>query len=46
VPLGRGAVEIDGLLALEIDFLHPAYGSEDDALRDGLAYLRGLLAGS
>jgi sugar phosphate isomerase/epimerase len=55
VPLGRGAVEIDrivgllrnegytGLLALEIDFLHPAYGSEDDALREGLSYLRELL---
>jgi sugar phosphate isomerase/epimerase len=57
VPLGRGAVEIDtilgllrdagysGLLALEIDFLHPAYGSEDDALREGLSHLRGLLEG-
>lgn len=55
VPLGRGAVEIDailgllreagyeGLLALEIDLLHSAYGSEDEALREGLAYLRQLL---
>lgn len=57
VPLGRGAVEIDtivgllrgagykGLLALEIDFLHPAYDSEDDALREGFSYLRRLLEG-
>lgn len=52
VPLGQGAVEIDsilsilrdvdyrGLLALEIDLLHPAFQSEEDALRAGLDYLK------
>ena len=56
VPLGQGAVEIDaiigilrqagydGLLALEIDLLHPAYASEGEALRQGLAYLKDCLA--
>lgn len=56
VPLGHGAVEIEaivgllsdqnytGLLALEIDFLHPDYPSEEEALRTGLAYLNALLS--
>ncbi|MGQ7248746.1 sugar phosphate isomerase/epimerase family protein [Halomonas sp. V046] len=58
VPLGRGLIDIpgvirelgrhayQGLLALEIDYLHPDYrdaqGSEDDAIAESLAYLRRL----
>lgn len=55
VPLGRGLIDIpgvirelgrhdyQGLLALEIDYLHPSYrdanGDEDDAIAESLAYL-------
>lgn len=56
VPLGRGLIDIpgvirelrrhdyQGLLALEIDYLHPDYrdtaGNEEDAIAESLAYLR------
>lgn len=55
VPLGEGAVEIpkileilrqagySGLLAIEIDFLHPRYKSEDRAVARSVRYLAGLL---
>ncbi len=55
VPLGQGIIGIDevirllrrakyrGLLAIEIDFLHPDYGDEDDAVAQSVAYLRSLL---
>lgn len=55
VPVGDGLVEIPqilevlrqhhyaGLLAVEIDYLHPGYGDEEAALGKSLAYLRGLL---
>jgi sugar phosphate isomerase/epimerase len=51
VPLGEGAVEIprileilrsvnyDGLLAVEIDYLHPRYKSEDLAVARSVRYL-------
>jgi len=57
VPLGRGLVDIgyvlallrearyDGLLAIEIDYLHPEYGDEERAVRASVRYLKGLLAG-
>lgn len=52
VPLGAGLVDIPavlghlraagyrGLLALEIDYLHPDYGDEEAAIRQSLDYLR------
>lgn len=55
VPLGDGLIDIPrtlqllrkhdfrGLLALEIDYLHPAYGNEEQAITKSLAYLRNLL---
>ncbi|TKT76185.1 sugar phosphate isomerase/epimerase family protein [Aquamicrobium sp. LC103] len=55
VPLGDGAVEIDaildlleranypGLLAIEIDLLHPFYAGEDEAVRLSLDRLRSRL---
>jgi sugar phosphate isomerase/epimerase len=57
VPLGRGLVDVGavlgllrragytGLLAIEVDYLHPAYGSEDRAVAASVKYLQGLLAG-
>ena len=58
VPLGQGAVDLPGvlaalhgvgyrgLLAVEIDYLHPRYpGAEEDAVRESVAHLRHLLAG-
>lgn len=54
VPLGQGLIDLPralaalrkhgygGLLALEIDYLHPAF-EEDKAVIDSLDYLRGLL---
>lgn len=55
VPLGKGLIDIprvfevlraqnyDGLLALEIDYLHPAYSDDQRAIAESLAYMRGLL---
>jgi sugar phosphate isomerase/epimerase len=55
VPLGQGLVDLpgvlerlqaagyQGLLALEIDYLHPDYGQEDDAIQRSLDYLRTLI---
>lgn len=55
VPLGRGLIDIPGalralreagyagLLALEIDFLHPDYAPEEAAIAESIAYLRSLL---
>lgn len=55
VPLGTGLIDIPaalhelhsnsytGLLALEIDYLHPKYGVEDEAIAWSLQYLRSLL---
>ena len=56
VPLGKGLIDIpeafrllreanfDGLLALEIDYLDPAYGEDvDPAVAESIAYMRGLL---
>jgi len=55
VPVGDGLVEIPqildilrqhhygGLLAVEIDYLHPAYGDDEAALAKSLAYLRSQL---
>jgi sugar phosphate isomerase/epimerase len=55
VPLGKGAVDIagvlrllreakyQGLLAIEVDFLHPSYGPEDRAVASSVKYLRSLL---
>ena len=54
VPLGRGLIDIaaivgwlddagySGLLALEIDYLHPDYRDIDAAIAESLDYLRGL----
>lgn len=54
VPLGQGLIDLprafaelrrhgySGLLALEIDYLHPAY-EDDQAVADSLNYMRGLL---
>lgn len=56
VPLGEGLIDIPrtlallqqhdyrGLLALEIDYLHPKYGDEDQAITQSLTYLRHTLA--
>ncbi|WP_458763515.1 sugar phosphate isomerase/epimerase family protein [Cupriavidus basilensis] len=55
VPLGKGLIDIPrtfdvlrkhgytGLLALEIDYLHPAFGGDEQAIADSLDYMRGLL---
>jgi sugar phosphate isomerase/epimerase len=57
VPLGKGLVDIgrvvgllreagyEGLLAIEVDYLHPDYGDEDRAVAASVKYLKGLLAG-
>jgi sugar phosphate isomerase/epimerase len=57
VPLGKGLVDIGrvvellgaagykGLLAIEVDFLHPDHGDEDRAVAASVKYLKGLLAG-
>ncbi len=56
VPLGQGLIDIpatlrllrqhgyQGLLALEIDYLHPAHGDEASAIGASLDYLRRTLA--
>jgi sugar phosphate isomerase/epimerase len=56
VPLGRGLVDIGrvvallrkarykGLLAIEVDYLHPDYGDEDRAVAASVKYLKTLLA--
>ncbi len=56
VPLGQGLIDIpatlrvlwqhgyQGLLALEIDYLHPAYDDENRAIGTSLDYLRRTLA--
>jgi sugar phosphate isomerase/epimerase len=56
VPLGRGVIDLPailghlrdagygGLLALEIDYLHPAYTDDAQAISDSIAHLRGLVA--
>jgi sugar phosphate isomerase/epimerase len=55
VPLGEGLVDIGkvlqflrkahykGLLAIEVDFLHPDYGEEDQAVAQSVKHLRKLL---
>ncbi len=55
VPVGDGLVEVprildilraqnyQGLLAVEIDYLHPSYPDDEAALAKSLAYLRSLL---
>jgi sugar phosphate isomerase/epimerase len=55
VPLGQGLVDIaavvgflrkaryKGLLAIEVDFLHPDHGEEDRAVAASVKYLKGLL---
>ena len=57
VPLGRGLIDLPralqhlrdahytGLLALEIDFLHPDYPGEEAAIAESIAHLRSLLIG-
>jgi sugar phosphate isomerase/epimerase len=57
VPLGRGLVDIaavvgilrkaryKGLLAIEVDFLHPDFGDEDKAVMASVKYLNGILKG-
>jgi sugar phosphate isomerase/epimerase len=56
VPLGKGLVDIpavlnllrqanyQGLLAIEVDFLHPDYGDEDQTVAASVDYLRSLVA--
>jgi sugar phosphate isomerase/epimerase len=56
VPLGRGLVDIGrvlallkkarykGLLAIEVDYLHPDYGDEDRAVAASVQHLKTLLA--
>ncbi len=56
VPLGQGLVDIGrviallkkarykGLLAIEVDYLHPTYGDEDRAVAASVKYLKNLLA--
>jgi sugar phosphate isomerase/epimerase len=56
VPLGQGLVDIDrviawlrkaryqGLLAIEVDYLHPDYGDEDRAVSASVKYLKSLLS--
>lgn len=55
VPVGQGVINIErtfdvlsdhgykGLLALEIDYLHPKYSDELTAVRDSIDYMKGLL---
>lgn len=55
VPVGQGLIDIPhafnelrkhgytGLLALEIDYLHPAYVDDQQAIADSIEYMRGLL---
>jgi sugar phosphate isomerase/epimerase len=55
VPLGEGLVDVPevirllrqakykGLLAFEIDYLHPDYGEEEQAVAKSLKYLRSLI---
>ncbi|MSS72535.1 MAG: sugar phosphate isomerase/epimerase [Candidatus Latescibacteria bacterium] len=55
VPLGDGIVDLKavvgflkkakyrGLLCVEVDFLHPDHGEEDEAVQKSLAYLRGIV---
>lgn len=55
VPVGKGLIDIPqafaelrkqgytGLLALEIDYLHPDYASDEQAVADSVNYMRGLL---
>jgi sugar phosphate isomerase/epimerase len=55
VPIGAGLVDIakvigflkkaryDGLLAIEVDYLHPGYGEEDRAVAKSVAALRSML---
>jgi sugar phosphate isomerase/epimerase len=55
VPLGRGLVDIprvvgflkkaryQGLLAIEVDYLHPDFGEEDAAVAASVKYLRGVV---
>jgi len=57
VPLGKGLVDIgqilgflkkvryQGLLAIEVDYLHPDFGEEDRAVAASVRYLRELLKG-
>jgi sugar phosphate isomerase/epimerase len=57
VPLGKGLVDLalvigylrkaryGGLLAIEVDYLHPDYKSEDSAVAQSVRFLRDLLAG-
>lgn len=52
VPIGRGLIDIpfalselrkadfNGLLAIEIDYLHPDYGSEDNAITKSVDYVK------
>jgi sugar phosphate isomerase/epimerase len=56
VPLGEGLVDLrtilghlrkaryQGLLNIEVDFLHPKYGEEDRAVAKSVKYLRSLLS--
>jgi sugar phosphate isomerase/epimerase len=56
VPLGKGLVDLGrvvgllrgagykGLLAIEVDYLHPDHGDEDRAVAASVKYLKGLLA--
>lgn len=56
VPAGRGVIDLDlalralqaqgysGVLAVELDWLAPGYGTEAAAVAESLAYLRGVLA--
>jgi sugar phosphate isomerase/epimerase len=56
VPLGKGLVDLGrvigflkkarykGLLAIEVDYLHPDHGTEDQAVASSVKYLQGLLA--
>jgi 3-oxoisoapionate decarboxylase len=56
VPLGKGLVDLgrvlallhearyQGLLAIEVDYLHPEYGDEDRAVAASVKYLKALLA--
>jgi sugar phosphate isomerase/epimerase len=56
VPLGQGVIDIPrafdvlrasgyaGLLALEIDYLHPAYGPDDAAVAQSIEFMRSVLA--
>jgi sugar phosphate isomerase/epimerase len=55
VPLGQGIIDIpevirllaeagyEGLLAIEIDYLHPKFGDEEQAIAESAKYLRGIL---